>query len=145
MAAEKVLFFEVSRLRFELWERSYPDKGQQMLSSALTHLRERRDPYPFDDGSVLLIVIQEVVRGIKLDPDQQWGVFANPLLEQRKRLLTITKLGMEQGEVNRGNMSHRPRRSDSAWIRGIARTPPEIQSRKRKSIVTCSGLFTSRM
>jgi hypothetical protein len=62
--------------------------------------RGRRDPYPFDDRAVSLIVTQEVVSGIALDPHQQWGVFTNALLEQGKRLLTIAQLGMDQGQIN---------------------------------------------
>jgi hypothetical protein len=48
-----------------------------------------------------LVVIQEVVGGIEVDPQQRRGMLANTLLEQGKRLLTIAKPGMDQGQVNR--------------------------------------------
>jgi hypothetical protein len=36
-----------------------------------------------------------------VDPQQRRGMLANTLLEQGKRLLTIAKPGMDQGQVNR--------------------------------------------
>jgi hypothetical protein len=65
--------------------------------STLVALRGGRDRYPLDDRAVSLIFIQEVVGGIQVDPQQQRGMLPNTLLEQRKCLLTIAKLGMDQG------------------------------------------------